>query len=49
MEQKAGGGLAAPVPLEATLPGFSGRKPSGIPAAAVVDRGALVSSSFPPR
>jgi len=37
------------VPLEATLPGISVRKPSGIPAAAVVDRGALVSSSVPAR
>jgi len=39
----------APAPLGATLPGFSSWKPSGIPAAAVCDRGALVSSSFPSR
>jgi hypothetical protein len=46
---KAGRQGLASAPLEATRPGFSWRKPSGIPAAAVVDRGALVSSSFPAR
>ena len=36
------------VPLGAILPGVTGRKPSGIPAATVLgDRDALVSSSFP--
>ncbi len=41
-------GLSAPAPPRATLPGSTGRKPSGIPAAAVLsDRGALVSSGFP--
>ena len=39
----------APAPPGATLSGFVGWKPSGIPAATVVnDRGSLVSSSFPP-
>jgi len=46
---KAGWQGLASAPLEATPPGFSVRNPSGIPAAAVVDRGALVSSSFPAR
>ena len=42
--------ILAPVPLEATLPGWAGRKPSGIPSAAVArNRVASVSSGFPPR
>ena len=36
-------------PLGATLPDSSERKPSGIPLAAVDDRSASVSSSFPSR
>ncbi len=34
-------------PPRAIRSGFAGRKPSGILAATVCDRGALVSSSFP--
>lgn len=39
----------ASMPLRATLPGSTERKPSGIPTARVYDPGALVSSSFPSR
>jgi uncharacterized protein (DUF433 family) len=42
-------GLVASVPPGATLPDSSERKPSGIPSAAVDDRSASVSSSFPSR
>ncbi|MEK7350741.1 MAG: hypothetical protein AAB177_07690, partial [Nitrospirota bacterium] len=42
-------GLVASMPPGAALPDSSERKPSGIPSAAVDDRSASVSSSFPPR
>ncbi|MFQ5932667.1 MAG: hypothetical protein ACE5MM_09675, partial [Nitrospiraceae bacterium] len=42
--------LEAPAPPGAALPVSAERKPSGIPAAAVVpDRGALVRSGLPSR